>query len=84
MPDSSADELDLIAAELYALPPGEFTAARNALAKESVVFDQEAPETLWCGRREAAMVISRDPATLSPPAARLAAPRRPSRTRRPS
>ncbi len=41
-------------------------------SEESVVFDQEAPETLWCGRREAAMVISRDPATLSPPAARLA------------
>jgi hypothetical protein len=35
MPDSAADELDLIAAELYALPPGEFTAARNARAAAS-------------------------------------------------
>jgi predicted dehydrogenase len=41
-------------------------------SEESVVFDQEQPETLWCGRREAAMVISRDPTTLSPGAARLA------------
>ena len=41
-------------------------------AEETLVFDQENPETLWCGRREAAMVISRDPATLSPSAARLA------------
>jgi predicted dehydrogenase len=39
---------------------------------ESLVFDQENPETLWCGRREAATVIHRDPGTLSPPAARLA------------
>jgi predicted dehydrogenase len=41
-------------------------------SEETVVFDQESPETLWCGRREAAMVLSRDPASLSPPAARLA------------
>ncbi len=41
-------------------------------AEESLVFDQESPETLWCGRREAAMVLSRDPAALSAPAARLA------------
>jgi|SRR5215218_8694071 len=40
--------------------------------RESLVFDQENPETLWCGRREAATVIHRDPAALSPPAARLA------------
>jgi predicted dehydrogenase len=41
-------------------------------ADESVVFDQEHPEELWCGRREAATVVSRDPGTLSPPAARFA------------
>jgi len=41
-------------------------------AEESIVFDQENPETLWCGRREAAMVLARDPAALSAPAARLA------------
>jgi predicted dehydrogenase len=41
-------------------------------AEETLVFDQESPETLWCGRREAAMILSRDPGTLSPPAARLA------------
>jgi predicted dehydrogenase len=41
-------------------------------SEESVVFDQENPETLWCGRREAAMVLTRDPAALSAPAARLA------------
>jgi predicted dehydrogenase len=39
---------------------------------ESLVFDQEHPEHLWCGRREAATVVPRDPGTLSPPAARLA------------
>ena len=41
-------------------------------AEESVVFDQEEPESLWCGRREAATIVKRDPAFLSPPAARLA------------
>ncbi len=40
--------------------------------QESLVFDQENPETLWCGRREHATVIHRDPLVLSPPAARLA------------
>ena len=40
--------------------------------EESLVFDQENPETLWCGRREHATVIHRDPLVLSPPAARLA------------
>jgi predicted dehydrogenase len=40
--------------------------------RESLVFDQENPETLWCGRREAATIVTRDPALLSPPAARLA------------
>jgi len=41
-------------------------------AEESVVFDQEEPESLWCGRREAATILKRDPAFLSAPAARLA------------
>jgi predicted dehydrogenase len=41
-------------------------------AEETLVFDQENPETLWCGRREAATVLARDPAALSAPAARLA------------
>jgi predicted dehydrogenase len=41
-------------------------------AEESVVFDQEEPESLWCGRRDAATVLKRDPAFLSAPAARLA------------
>jgi predicted dehydrogenase len=41
-------------------------------AEESLVFDQENPETLWCGRREAATVLARDPAALTAPAARLA------------
>jgi predicted dehydrogenase len=40
--------------------------------EESLVFDQENPETLWCGRREQATVIHRDPLVLSPPAARFA------------
>ncbi len=41
-------------------------------AEEALVFDQESPESLWCGRREATTILRRDPATLSPPAARLA------------
>ena len=41
-------------------------------ADEAVVFDQEHPETLWCGRRESATILNRDPAFLSPAAARLA------------
>jgi predicted dehydrogenase len=40
-------------------------------AEESLAFDQEAPETLWCGRRESATLLKRDPAFLSEPAARL-------------
>jgi predicted dehydrogenase len=45
----------------------EVDAADGALA-----FDQEDPETLWWGRRAAATLLRRDPATLSPAAARLA------------
>ena len=41
-------------------------------ADEAVAFDQEQPETLWCGRRESATILNRDPAFLSEPAARLA------------
>jgi predicted dehydrogenase len=41
-------------------------------AEEALVFDQEAPETLWCGRRETTTIFRRDPQTLSPDAARLA------------
>ncbi|MGX7827559.1 Gfo/Idh/MocA family protein [Actinokineospora sp. 24-640] len=35
-------------------------------------FDQEDPERLWVGRREGGQVLLRDPATLSPSAARYA------------
>jgi predicted dehydrogenase len=38
----------------------------------AVVFDQEAPETLWIGRRDAAAVVARDADQLSPAAGRLA------------
>ncbi len=41
-------------------------------AQEALSFDQENPEELWCGRREAATIIRRDPAHLSPDAARFA------------
>ncbi len=41
-------------------------------ADEALVFDQERPEELWCGRRESVTVLRRDPATLSPAAARYA------------
>jgi len=40
-------------------------------ADEALVFDQERPETLWCGRRDAATIIPRDPAGLSPASARV-------------
>ena len=41
-------------------------------AEEAVVFDQEHPEALWCGRRDATTVLQRDPVTLTPAAARFA------------
>jgi predicted dehydrogenase len=41
-------------------------------AEQALAFDQESPETLWCGSREQLRIVRRDPATLSPPAARLA------------
>jgi predicted dehydrogenase len=41
-------------------------------AEESLAFNQEEPESLWRGRREAAIVVKRDAEALSPPAARYA------------
>jgi predicted dehydrogenase len=41
-------------------------------AEEALAFDQEQPEELWSGRREAVKILRRDPATLSPAAARFA------------
>jgi predicted dehydrogenase len=41
-------------------------------SEEALAFDQEHPEELWCGRREALTIVRRDPAELSPPAARYA------------
>jgi predicted dehydrogenase len=41
-------------------------------AAEALAFDQEDPESLWLGRREAATIVRRDPQHLSAPAARLA------------
>ena len=39
---------------------------------EALAFDQEHPEELWCGTRESLTIRRRDPATLSPAAARFA------------
>jgi predicted dehydrogenase len=41
-------------------------------ANEALAFDQEEPDSLWVGRRENVTLIKRDPAVLTPPAARLA------------
>src|SRR5215218_7793191 len=41
-------------------------------ADAALSFDQENPEELWRGRREAATILRRDPETLSPAAARFA------------
>jgi predicted dehydrogenase len=41
-------------------------------AEAALAFDQEEPESLWVGRREAATIVRRDPQHLSPAAARLA------------
>ena len=40
-------------------------------AVETLAFDQENPEQLWCGRREAATIVRRDPEHLSSAAARF-------------
>ncbi len=39
---------------------------------EALAFDQEHPEELWCGTRESLTILRRDPAALSPAAARFA------------
>ncbi len=41
-------------------------------ATEALAFDQEDAESLWLGRRDQSTIVRRDPAALSPPAARLA------------
>jgi predicted dehydrogenase len=41
-------------------------------ADQALVFEQENPESLWIGRRDETTIVRRDPATLSPAAARLA------------
>jgi predicted dehydrogenase len=41
-------------------------------AEETLAFNQEEPESLWRGRREAAILIKRDAEALSPAAARYA------------
>jgi predicted dehydrogenase len=43
-----------------------------ACERASLRFEQERPETLWMGARAGTGQVWRDPATLSPPAARLA------------
>jgi predicted dehydrogenase len=40
-------------------------------SESTVQFDQEAPETLWLGKRTGSQLLVRDPAALSPDAARL-------------
>jgi predicted dehydrogenase len=39
---------------------------------EALAFDQEHPEELWCGARESLTILRRDPASLTPAAARFA------------
>jgi predicted dehydrogenase len=41
-------------------------------ARGSVAFDQEDPETLWCGGRDVSTLVRRDPGVLTGSAARLA------------
>ena len=41
-------------------------------ADAALCFDQENPEELWCGARETATIVRRDPEHLSPAAARFA------------
>ncbi len=41
-------------------------------AEQALVFDQEDAESLWLGRRDESVIVRRDPALLSAPAARLA------------
>ncbi|MFF2272019.1 Gfo/Idh/MocA family protein [Agromyces sp. NPDC058136] len=53
--------------------PGHKNALTIELAgtEASIRFEQERPDTLWLGRTEASALIERDPARLSPDAARL-------------
>jgi predicted dehydrogenase len=41
-------------------------------SQQALVFDQEDAESLWIGRRDESVIVRRDPALLSEPAARLA------------
>jgi predicted dehydrogenase len=41
-------------------------------ARASIAFDQEDPETLWCGGRDASTLVRRDPGVLTGSAGRLA------------
>src|SRR5918999_180591 len=41
-------------------------------SEEALAFDQEHPEELWCGTRESLTIVRRDPAALTPAAARFA------------
>ena len=41
-------------------------------AEQALVFEQEDAEQLWIGRRDESVIVRRDAALLSPPAARLA------------
>jgi predicted dehydrogenase len=41
-------------------------------ANEAYKFEQEDPESLWIGRRDAVEIVKRDPGALDPSAARLA------------
>ena len=42
------------------------------LPSEALAFDQEQPEQLWSGSRQAEAIVRRDPESLSPAAARYA------------
>jgi predicted dehydrogenase len=77
--DIALVQFETTAGALGSLTVSQVSAGRkNALTLEvdgaagALAFDQEAPESLWWGRREAATLLRRDPATLSPAAARLA------------
>jgi predicted dehydrogenase len=41
-------------------------------SEQALVFEQEEPESLWLGRRDGSLIVRRDPAMLTPKAARLA------------
>ncbi len=68
------DEGALGSAVISQIAAGHKNALRLEIdgANEALAFDQEDPERLWCGRREATTILHRDAEHLSPPAARLA------------